>query len=715
MQDAPRIRFRPLRGARLLAMLLVCTTVTHITHWQSQWHTALAQEVNPAGGEPEQIVAPLPTDVVEPLDRTELDLSIPADWRPWWRPTATQAILGRPQRLDIDLDAIVLGSLMHSAQIKVLRDVPAIQETAIAEAHAQFDVQSFVESKFADTSEPVGSTLTTGGPPRYLDQNWYSSAGVRQLGPTGARLEAAQKLGYEDSNSVFFVPDQQGTARLSLSVTQPLLNGAGRMYNTSNVLLAQIDAKIAHDQYSRDLQNVVLDVQRAYWDLYLQRVVLLQKRKLFQQGRKIYGELDARRDVDVVKSQLARAKGAVATRGAAVIRQEALVLNAEARLRTLVNDPVLGSVEHQELVPIQLPIETPQSVGLQDSLVLALGNRPEIDLATRELRAARVRLNVSDHELMPVLNLILASYVSGLEGDAAIGRAFEDQFAAGRPSYSAGLLLEYPFGNRAAQARLKRRRLELRQLTNQLEATTANVRLEVETAVREIATAHREMISHYHAIRGGEAEIEHLERRWRLLPGDQPAAGIVLDDLLNAQERLSRAEASYTDTLVAYNVALVQLKRATGVLLQCQPIETAAHLPTRGSSFAGRPAEKLASADRREGTKAHSLGIAATQPPLAVNTPEPVKPNTSTIVATPFKWPPSRKKETAAAWPVRAPEQRREKPGPHVWPARPDIAPSEPQPTTVEALPAAPPTGDQAIPLPSVEGPQLLPPVTDSR
>jgi hypothetical protein len=50
---------------------------------------------------------------------------------------------------------------------------------------------------------------------------------------------------------------------------------------------------------------------------------------------------------------------------------------------------------------------------------------------------------------------------------------------------------------------------------------------------------------------------------------------------LDAQERLNRSEGSYAAALVAYNVALVQLKRATGVLLECQPIEAAAHLPQR--------------------------------------------------------------------------------------------------------------------------------------
>jgi hypothetical protein len=345
-------------------------------------------------------------------------------------------------------------------------------------------------------------------------------------------------------------------------------------------------------------------------------------------------------------------------------------------------------------------------VGLQDSLVLALGNRPEIDQATRELRAARVRLNVSDHELMPVLNLILASYVSGLEGDAAIGRAFEDQFAAGRPSYSAGLLLEYPFGNRAAEARLKRRRLELRQLTNQLEATTANVRLEVETAVREVSTAHREMTSHYHAILGGEAEIEHLEHRWRLLPGDQPGAGIVLDDLLNAQERLARAEASYADTLVAYNVAFVQLKRATGVLLQCQPLVAAAHLPTRGSRSANVRTERAISTALRDGPKLPSA-ISATPPSAPAKQSEAGTSAKGTAAVGSVRWPPRRKSQAGTAWPDRAPDQYQARP--QVWPARPDIAPAAAPASTDETAPLPLVDGEEAVPLPAVAGPQIFP------
>jgi outer membrane protein len=553
-----------LRGICSLALAAALTAVLGLL--------ARAQVAESDSGNPEPI--PLPP-VIDRAEKSQLATlrQPPATFRSWWDDGARLPIVEAGSTLEIPLSEILVGTLRCSPHVRVLYDTPAIQQANVCEAEAQFDWRAFMESKFIDTSDPVGSTLTTGGPSRYLDQNWYYSGGVRRQTVSGARIEAAQKFGYEDSNSVFFVPDQQGTARMSLSLAQPLLNGRGAAYTTHLIVLAQIDTQVARDRVEKDLQDLLVEVHRAYWDLYLQRSLLLQKRKLFRQAVEIHDELNGRREIDVLQSQIARAKAAVATRLAGVIRQETLVQNAQSRLVTLVGDPGLNGLLDRELIPIEVPQEQLATVDLRDSLVTAVQFRPEINQVAHEIKAAGVRLNVSKHELMPVLNFILTSYVSGLEGDSDIGGAFGDQFSAGRPTYSAGLLFEYPLGNRAAQARLKKRQLELRQITNQLVLTTANVRLEVETAVREIETAHREMISHSHAIVGGEAEIEYLSNRWRLLPGDQQTAGLMLDDLLNAQERLSRSEASYVSAVVGYNLAFVQWKRATGVLFDLQAID----------------------------------------------------------------------------------------------------------------------------------------------
>ena len=520
------------------------------------------------------VPAPSAQSVIPPGSAPALSSvpEIPSQFVPWWDVDLSRPLHRASDPLVISLDSVILGTLEHSAQVRLLSDAPLIRRSAVTEAQANFDLRSFMETRFVDTSDPVGSTLTTGGANRYNDQNWTASGGVRKRGSTGAELEAAQKFGYQDNNSIYFVPAEQGTSRLSLSLTQPLLNGAGAAYNSSLIVLAEIDANIARDQLSKELQALLVEVHRSYWDLYQQRVTLLQKRKLYEQALRILEELNARRDVDVLESQIAKASAAVATREADTIRFAAYVRNAEAKLRALVNDPRLVAVPGLELVPREPPGRSYRDPNLQDSLLRALERRPEINQLGKEIRAANVREEVSRNELLPVLNLILSSYMSGLQGDSDIGGAFGDQFTVGRPTYSAGLLFEVPYGNRAAKARLQQRRLELRRLTNQLEATVLNVRAEVEMAVREVATTYREMVSKYHAMSASEVEIMYLRERWRLLPGDGQVAGVVLEDLLNAQERLSKSESSFVAALVAYNIALVNLHRVTGTLLEYEEI-----------------------------------------------------------------------------------------------------------------------------------------------
>ena len=473
----------------------------------------------------------------------------------------------------MELEPVILGTISFSPQVNMLREVAPLHEDSIIEAQADFDPRAFVESKFLDTSDPVGSILTTGGPDRYIDQNWYYNNGLRKRTLTGAQIELSQKIGYEDSNSLYFIPPLQGTARLSLSITQPLLNGAGKAYNSHLIVLAQIDAQRAGQGVSKDLQTLLLQVYQSYWDLYLQRSLLLQRRKLYERGVVVCRELEARRQIDAVGGQLARAKAAVASRYGVMIRQETELLNADARLRTLINDPALLMNRGQELIPMQPPLHDPCPVTFQDSLIVALNHRPEINEVRTELRAACIRQDVAKNELLPVLNLILTTYVSGLEGDVNIGKALGDQFALGRPTYSTGVTFEVPLGNRAARAKYDRRKLEIIQLTSQLVATTSNVRLEVEKAVREIRTAYSEMLCQAHAVMGNLAEIEYLQARWEASIDEQRSSAVLLDDLLNAHDRLARSEGLYATALVAYNEGFASLNRATGTLVDCEMLQ----------------------------------------------------------------------------------------------------------------------------------------------
>jgi len=511
----------------------------------------------------------------------------------WW-----ESQVGAPTRhashVQVSVDQLLLSALQHSAQIKVFSDLPLIRETAITEADAAFDWTAFMESRWDDSNVPVGNTLTTGGPSRFLDQNFSQSFGARRRNTYGGQLEVSQRLGYQSNNSVFFLPNDQGNSRLTVSYTQPLMRGAGKVYNTSLTVLAQIDTKIARDEFSRQLQSHLLEVTRAYWSLYMERATLLQKQRLLSRADEILQDLERRQSLDTVNSQVVRARAAVESRRAEILRAETAVRNAESKIRALTNDPHWGDSDACELIPSNTPFRVFTDVDMAAAMNTAMRSRPEIGQAIKQCKASCVRMNMAKNEVLPALNLILESYATGLRGDSDIGGAWTDQFSDGRPSYSAGVQYEIPIWNRAAKSRLQRRRLEVRQLQNQFRTTAETVKLEVAVAVRELRTSYQEMGAKMRSMQAAGAEVNYISERWKALGGEDRAASLMLEDLLSAQTRLADAEFGFLSSSLSYNLAQMNYKKAVGTLLQDERVQVSRNC---NCNLPGQTVSKAASAN----------------------------------------------------------------------------------------------------------------------
>lgn len=489
--------------------------------------------------------------------------------QPWWHNKVQEQTRDVPRTVPITLESLLLSALSYSSQVRVYSELPLIREMAIYEADAAFDPAAFVESRWDDTNDPVGNKLTTGGATRYKNDQWSGAGGLRKRTRVGGTLEVSERFGWQRTNSIYFQPPVQGTSKLAISYAQPLLRGRGQVYNESLIVLAEMDRSVSEFEFSRQLQSHLMEVARAYWSLYFERANLVQKRRSVTRASMIKDELVARVNLDAVESQIQRAEAEVATRQSELVRAEMAVENAEANIRTLVNDPALGEDESEiELIPMELPIEDKFKFDMQTALTVALLMRPEIEQAFRQIKAGGVRADMSKNELLPVLTLVTEAYVAGLQGGGSVGDAFTDQFRVGAPGYSVGLQFEVPIGNRAAQSRNDRRLFELRQLRNQYETTIKTVSLEVEVAVREVETSYNEMLAQRRAMTASRAQYITLQKRWKVLPGEGGTASLMLENLLTAQERLTRAETAYTQAWISYNLALIGQRKATGELLQ---------------------------------------------------------------------------------------------------------------------------------------------------
>ncbi|MDV6033833.1 MAG: TolC family protein [Phycisphaera sp. RhM] len=520
---------------------------------------------------------PLSPESVRQFLKSQADGSPIADnFRPWWETTATAPFELSSSSIVVDGDSLILETLRHSYRISAVNENICIARTGITRAAADFDPTAFVESKFLRTSVPTGSDLDAGSNvDRLREEDFSFSGGLRRKLQTGAEFEIGQQIGLRDSSSQFFTPNNQGNSRLTLSFNQPLLNGAGRAFNRSLIVLAKLDTQIASEAATTAIQNHLLSVQESMWNLYYQRASLLLRIRHLNQAKSIHDWLEQRQGLDALQSQLKRAEAAVATRNSELARAVTSIRNAEDQLRMLVNSPQLTGDKTAEIIPVRPPSLALVPVSLEDAVVTALQQRSEMNEVARELDTARVRLNVAQNELLPMLDLVLETYFSGLRGSQDIGRAWVDQFSVGEPSYSAGLRFEVPLQRRAAKANILRRQAELRKLASRLSETIAKLHAEVAAAVREVETSHRELGARYVAMVSAQQYVELISNRWRELPGDGYSANSLLEDLLDAQDRLLVEEVGFARAQIDYTLSTSRLKRATGTLLQIEPIGSA--------------------------------------------------------------------------------------------------------------------------------------------
>lgn len=505
---------------------------------------------------------------------TATDLALPVvSEEIWWQEMVAGPIGLSGKALPVDLNSLTQTALACSPLVKSILTEPRIRRSDLVIADADFDTVAFIEGNFADTNEPVGSLLTTGNDAtRFRDQTFSSAAGLRKRARAGGELELVQRSGFQSNNSSLLDPNPQGTTRLEVNFTQPLLKDHGRAVNNTRVLLAQIDIELAKSDVRAELEKHLVDVTRAYWDLFGARAGWLQRNRLLQGAVDLHGILVARDQVDSLKRQILRAEVAVASRRSDLIRAETKIRNTQARLRVLTGDPRLIQRAAWELTPQESPLSVPVKLSTKEATITALDNRPDIAKSIRKIQAVSARVGAARNQVLPRLDMILSTYVAGLDSRRDTFGAFINQFSDGRPSYAAGLLFEVPLGNRASRARLERSRWELTRAMYEFQQTTDIAFTEVEVAVRETQTALGEMVTKQQAIEAASHEVSYLNQRWKLLPDPGESAVLLIENLLDAQERLADEERGFVQAQMAYAMSWVQLRQAMGVLLRFESV-----------------------------------------------------------------------------------------------------------------------------------------------
>ncbi len=493
----------------------------------------------------------------------------------WWKQQVPTALGSSATEQPIDTNTLVYATLQNSPRIRALSQNPMIRELQTIVADSDFDPKSFVRSQFEDRVDPVGSSLsiTNDGSSFLQNHIWTGEFGVRKKLRTGAKYELSEKLGFQNSNSSFFTPQDQGTATLALNVTQPLLRGRGRYYNQSQILIAQSASGAAWDTFAAELQDEIQKTVSAYWELYSKRSAYLQKQRNFARGKQVLEILEGRRDLDSLPSQILRARSAVTLRKIALANAMRDIRNSETEIRRLTADRDWKGDQNREMIPIETPSTDGLDIDLEKVVLTAIEHRPEIKETMARAKIAGIQRDVSENELLPELSLLLGTYVSALQGDSQLGQAIQDQFGEVKPGYSVGLEFEFPFRNRAARSQYAQSQLQLAKIRAEVDETILSVISESQIALRRVKAAKETLDSALQAIEAAQADLDQTFLRWEsfgLIQGDiadGQTPTTVLDQLLDAQERLTVAELVFTQSELELKTAEVELQRTMGTLL----------------------------------------------------------------------------------------------------------------------------------------------------
>src|SRR5665213_3192664 len=438
-----------------------------------------------------------------------------------------------------------------------------------------FDPNITAFTNFQHVTIPQSNTVLTGT--TALVENIRSiQASYSQSFHWGMNAQLTYSSTSQSVNSTFFSLNPYTNGSLDLQVTQSLLNGFGSAVNTRNIRVQKNNLKVTDLQFKEQVITTVTAVLNLYWDLvsFNQDLRARQEevgtaQQLFENNRKqVQIGTVAEIEVTRAQSQLYAAKQDLLISQTNILQQETILKNALSRQG--VGTSELADVHIVPLDTIVIPAQD-ESRSIGELVGEALKNRVEVEQARINIDSKKTNLIGIRSSLKPTLNAFAELTNNGLTGQITpLGLAqggvpylsggydnlLAEIFRRNYPNYSAGISLNIPLRNRAAQSDYATSEIEIRQDQLSLQKQSNQIRVDVQNAMIGLQQARARYDA---AVEGRKLSQETAEGDKKKLDlGASTSYQVVQDqrDLASAQSSEAQAMANYTHAQIALDQAL---------------------------------------------------------------------------------------------------------------------------------------------------------------
>lgn len=465
----------------------------------------------------------------------------------------------RDGQVAMSLEQVIRRTLKSSLEIQVASYTPAIAETDVMAAESAFDPMFFLEGSIQKVDRPNVAFLNLVGNRFTKEDTRLVSTGISKTFATGGSLTLSENVEYFRTNSPL-MQSPTYTTDFMIELAQPILRGMGFDANKAQIYIASHNRDASLESFLRDVQDVLVDVEATYWELvFAVRDVEVRKRSLAL-AEEVYRKEQSRAEQQMARPlEVSRARAAVTSRNAELIRAQNRVRDLSDALKNAMNDPELQLMSDVLVVPSDDPGVSQVAIERNKAVITALAMRPELQELREQIKAIEAQQRFDRNQLLPRLDVSFAFKQNSVAQRSR--QAFRDQGTHRFGDYTTGLVFEVPIGNRLAEANYRRSKLELQQAQCSLDDLTQQVILEVNTAIREVETNLKEIEATREARIAAKDTLDGEQARYDV--GD-----VTNEELLRAQRDLEEAERNELQAVTRLNVAIIAVERAKGSLLE---------------------------------------------------------------------------------------------------------------------------------------------------
>jgi outer membrane protein len=388
----------------------------------------------------------------------------------------------------------------------------------------------------------------------------------------------------------------QLNSNFNFRLTQHLLQGFGFAPNTRFIQIAKNDREISDVAFRLQTITTVDQIENMYWNLvYAYENVKVQKENLAFAEKTLSDtrkqvEIGTLAPIEVVRAQSTMASDQQTLTLALTDLQLEQLLMKNALSRTLV-DPTLADAEVIPTSTMELPAQ--ESVTpTQDLVNDALRHRPELAEAHINLTNTEISNKAIRSALLPAVDLFAYYGGAGLGGSqnpanlctsplaqppfcatasanpVGYGSTLNQLINSTAPDKGAGITINIPLRNRAAQATQMRSEFEYRQAQLRIQQIENQIRIEVRNAQFGVLQNRASVASAQAAVDLARESLNAEQKKYGL-----GASTSTL--VLQYQSGMTGAEVTLVSAKAAYEKAQIELDRATGLLLEHANIQIA--------------------------------------------------------------------------------------------------------------------------------------------